>query len=101
MYHFALTGSINKMTEKEASEERSQISQQWENENTKFGKLFMGVYDWAYSDGEGGFQLHIPMLRTGGQIQKNTTATSFFGFDIYGDCFLEENSEGAEKIKKL
>ena len=101
MYHFTLTGSIDKLTNKEASDKIGEISPQWENENTKFGKLYMGVYDWAYSNDKGNFQLHIPKLRAGGEIQKNTAATSFFGFDIFGDCFLEENNDGANKMMEL
>lgn len=61
----------------------------------------MGVYNWAFSDENGVFQVHIPKLHGGGEIKKNELATSFFGFDVFGDCFLEGNNEGVQKINKF
>lgn len=78
-----------------------EISQQWEDEGTKWGTLYMGVYDWAFSNDKGMPELHIPKLRTGGEIQKNINATSFFGIDIFGDCFLKENSNGKKMIEEF
>jgi len=98
MYHFTLAGSIDKLSDAEASNKMKQISSQWEDEKTKFGKLFLGVYDWAFTNNEKGFQLHIPKLATGGEIQKNVNASSFFGFDIFGDCFLKEDNDISKAI---
>ena len=101
MYHFTLTGSIDNLSDSEASKKMTEISQQWEDETTKFGKLYMGVYDWAFTNDKGVFKLHIPKLREGGEIQKNVNATSFFGFDIFGDCFLKVNSDGTKRIAEF
>jgi hypothetical protein len=101
MYHFTLIGSIDNLSDSEASKKMTEISQQWEDEMTKFGKLYMGVYDWAFTDDEAVFELHIPKLRTGGEIQKNINATRFFGIDIFGDCFLKENSDGIKRIAEF
>ena len=101
MYHFTLTGSIDNLSDNENSEKMTQISQQWEDETTKFGKLYMGVHDWAFTNDNGVFEVHVPKLNGGGEIQKNINATSFFGFDIFGDCFLKENSEGRQMIAEF
>jgi hypothetical protein len=85
--YYKVDGSVSELTETEATKKMYEISPQWEDENTKFGKLFMGVYDWAFTDKP--FQLLIPNLRTGGSIQKNEVAIKKFGFDIFGDCFLK------------
>lgn len=96
MYHFTSTGSIELLTTKEASDKMTKISSQWEDEKTTYGKLYMGVYNWAYSNNNGNFELHIPKLNGGGEIEKNETASSFFGFDVFGDRFLEGNNEGTQ-----
>jgi hypothetical protein len=101
MYHFTLKNTVVKMTSNEAIKKMDQISPQWEDESTEFGELNMGVYDWDFSDDEKGIQLNIPKLRTGGEIQKNEKASNFFGFDIFGDCFLEENEKGLKKMSSL
>lgn len=85
--HYSIDGSLTKISKEEAVRKMDEISEQWEDEATKFGKLYLGVYDWAYT--ENPFQLLIPTLRTGGSIPKNERATQKFGFDIYGDCFLK------------
>lgn len=99
MYHFTLTQKIEELPDKDASDKMYQISQQWEDEGTPFGKLYLGVYDWAHDKQT--LDLHIPKLRTGGEIAKNERASLFFGFDIYGDCFLEANLRGVQEINKL
>ncbi|OJV52977.1 MAG: hypothetical protein BGO31_04275 [Bacteroidetes bacterium 43-16] len=85
--HYSIDGSISELSKEEAFKKMNEISQQWEDELTNFGRLYMGVYDWAYK--ENPFELLIPNLRTGGAIPKNEKASQKFGFDIYGDCFLK------------
>lgn len=89
MKHFKLDGQIEDITKQEAGKRMSKISSQWEKETTNRGKLHMGVYDWDFTSTKFGMTINIPKLRTGGEIQKNQSASDFFGFDIYGDCFLE------------
>jgi hypothetical protein len=86
-YYFPCNGEICTVSEHEANSKMNEISNQWEDESTKFGKLFMGVYDWDFD--EVTLDLKIPNLRTGGQIPINKKASLFFGFDIFGDCFLK------------
>jgi len=87
--HYPVTGAAQKITSAEANKLVDDISTQWVNENTSLGKLFMGVYDWAYTMTDNEMKLHIPKLVDGGEIPLNPNATKVFGFDIYGDCFLE------------
>ena len=85
--YYPVVGNVSTLTAEEATKKMYEITGQWEDENTKFGKLFMGVYDWAFTDNP--FQILIPRLRTGGSIPKNEEASEKFGFDIFGDCFLK------------
>ena len=87
--HYLVTGEVKKLQDDEAQKMMSEISSQWEDEDTSFGKLFMGVFDWAYKKTSIGIELEIPKLASGGTIPLNTIASKKFGFDIYGDCFLE------------
>ncbi len=91
-YHFFPNGTVEKIADAEAHTRMNNISQQWEDENHKLGKLFLGVYDWAFSGGT----IHIPNLRTGGRVPANPTADGVFGGDpLYGDCFLKPNNNVA------
>jgi hypothetical protein len=87
--HYPVTGNVQQIPDAQAHQLMNTISPQWEDETTPFGKLYMGVFDWAYSNTPNGMQLHIPNLASGGSIPLNTNATQKFGFDIYGDCFLK------------
>lgn len=93
-YYFPVTGLPQKYEDKTTFDKMDEISSQWEDEQTQFGKLLMGVFDWDFSDGE----IKIPNLRTGGSIPQNEFASDFFGFTIYGECFLKPN---ADKIIEL
>jgi len=86
--HYSVDGSVTQLPKEDASKKMHEISEQWEDETTYFGKLFMGVFDWDY-DKNNPFKPLIPNLRSGGTIPKNEVATKKFGFDIYGDCFLK------------
>ena len=88
-YYFPVSGNPQKITNKEAVSKMKNISSQWEDEETTYGTLWMGVFDWASSKQGNVFKVDIPNLKTGGSIPKNVIASSFFGFDIYGKCFLE------------
>lgn len=85
--YYPVGGPVEKMTEKEATTKMYEIAKQWEDKSTTYGKLFMGVYDWAFTQNP--FQILAPNLRTGGAIPKNENASKKFGFDIYGDVFLK------------
>lgn len=87
--HYSIDGEIKDVSDQEAHQKMNEVSDQWEDETTSHGKLFMGVFDWAYSNRNGEVVIEIPNLRTGGAIPKNEKATEEFGFDIYGDCFLK------------
>lgn len=87
--HYLVTGEVKQLQDKDAQKMMGIISSQWEDETTPFGKLFMGVFDWAYKKTSNGIELEIPNLASGGSIPLNTNGTKKFGFDIYGDCFLK------------
>jgi len=97
-YYLSVNDKPLKLEDKETFIKMDEISSQWEDEITPYGKLLMGVFDWDFTTGKLGIELKIPNLRNGGSIAKNETATSFFGFDIFGDCFLKPNEN---KIKEI
>lgn len=87
--HYPVTGDIQQISVEQAQKLMDSISDQWEDEQTSFGKLYMGVFDWDYKNTPTRMEILIPNLRGGGQIPLNKTATDKFGFEIYGDCFLK------------
>lgn len=87
--HFPANGPSVQIEDSKAKSLMSAISNQWENEDTDHGTLYMAVYDWAFTTSARGVELHIPKLKTGGSIPLNKIATDKFGFEIYGDCFLK------------
>ncbi|MFF5382606.1 hypothetical protein [Pedobacter suwonensis] len=87
--HYSIDGSVTKLSKEDAIKKMDEISEQWEDETTSFGKLLIGVFDWAYEETTNGIKLKIPNLADGGSVPKNDVATKKFGFDIYGDCFLK------------
>ncbi|MDL2243295.1 hypothetical protein LJB84_00415 [Bacteroidales bacterium OttesenSCG-928-J19] len=87
--HYSIDGSVTKLSKENAVKKMDEISEQWEDETTNFGILYMGVFDWAYEKTRNGIELKIPNLANGGSVLKNDVATKKFGFDIYGDCFLK------------
>ena len=87
--HYPVRGQAQLISDAQALQLMNQISSQWEDEQTPFGRLYMGVYDWDYKNTSMGVELLIPNLKGGGSIPLNQTATSKFGFEIYGDCFLK------------
>ncbi len=87
--HYPVTGNVQQIQDAQAHQMMNSISSQWEDETTPFGKLFMGVFDWAYEETQNGIELKIPNLADGGSVPLNVNATVKFGFDIYGDCFLK------------
>jgi hypothetical protein len=87
--HYPVTGAIVVLNDEEATTLMNTISPQWEDEETNFGKIFVGVYDWAFSKTKNGMEIHMPKLRLGGEIPLNKQATTKFGMDIFGDCFLK------------
>lgn len=87
--HYSTDGQTNDISIKEAHELMDSISNQWEDESTDLGKLFVGVFDWDYTSTDSGIELNIPKLAVGGEIPLNEAATKEFGFEIYGDCFLK------------
>lgn len=98
-YYFAINEKPQKQEVKEAIKKMDEISTQWEDEDTPFGKLFLGVFDWDYTNGKYGVELKIPNLRNGGSIPKNETASAFFGFDIFGECFLKPKADKIVEIE--
>lgn len=99
MYHyFPVTGNIAKMLKEKASVRMDEISDQWEDEETPYGELYLGVHDWAYSQTAQGIELHIPKLASGGSVPLNELASNFFDFEIYGDCFLKADKSQVEAI---
>lgn len=92
--YYPVTGAVQQLTNEEAHKKMNKISSQWEDETTPLGKLFMGVYDWAYTSTDNNgvhfMNTDIPNLRTGGSIPENVNASRVFGFIIYGDCFLKK-----------
>lgn len=88
--HYPVTGNVQQIQDAQAHQMMNSISSQWEDETTPFGKLFMGVFDWAYEETKHGIELKIPNLADGGSVPLNVNATQKFGFDIYGDCFLKK-----------
>jgi hypothetical protein len=87
--HYSVSGNVQDLTDEQAGQMMDSISTQWEDEKTPLGRLYMGVFDWAYSKTDKGIILDIPNLRTGGAIPLNENAKKVFGFDIFGDCFLK------------
>lgn len=87
--HYPANDDVQQIQDEEAHKLMNSISSQWEDEMTNFGKLFMGVFDWAYEKTANGIELKIPNLASGGSIPLNKNATEKFGFEIYGDCFLK------------
>jgi hypothetical protein len=87
--HYSIDSMVTKLDLKEAQDLMNEISDQWEDEQTEFGKLLTGVFDWDYKKTPQGIEVLIPNLRNGGSIPKNDNASKKFGFDIYGDCFLK------------
>ena len=87
--HYTINGSVTKLSSEDALKKMNEISEQWEEETTSFGKLFMGVFNWAYENTAKGIELKIPNLADGGSVPINDIASKKFGFIIYGDCFLK------------
>lgn len=87
--HYPVTETVEQIDDSQASKLMNSISSQWEDEQTPFGKLYMGVYNWDYKNTPNGMELLIPNLRGGGSVPLNKEATKKFGFEIYGDCFLK------------
>ena len=87
--HYSTDGQTNDISIEEAHKLMDSISNQWEDESTDLGKLYMGVFDWDYTSTDSGIELNIPKLAGGGEIPLNKVATKEFGFEIYGDCFLK------------
>lgn len=85
--HYDINGSVTKLTTDQAMKKMNEISEQWEDEKTIFGKLFIAVYDWAFDKET--LEILIPNLRTGGSVPKNNEASKKFGGSIFGDCFLK------------
>lgn len=88
-YYFPTIGRISIIDKTDLSSKMDIISSQWEDEITDWGTLYMGVFDWVYSENNGSLELLIPQLASGGSIPKNETASNLFGFDVYGECFLK------------
>lgn len=89
--HYSINGNVTKLSKEDAVKKMDEISEQWEDENTDFGILFLGVFNWAYEITNYEIALKIPNLVGGGSVPKNDVATQKFGFEIYGDCFLKLN----------
>lgn len=87
--HYSVDGNVQQIQDAQAHQLMDSISSQWEDETTKFGKLYMGVFDWAYDETPNGIEMKIPNLASGGSVPLNVNATQKFGFEIYGDCFLK------------
>lgn len=87
--HYSVDGIVTNLSKEDAIKKMSEICDQWEDETTVFGKLSMGVFDWEFEETEEGIDLKIPNLADGGVVPKNDVATTKFGFDIFGDCFLK------------
>lgn len=87
--HYSTDGSVTKLSKTDAVKKMDEISEQWEDEVTDFGKLFTGVFDWAVEKTKNMIEIKIPNLAGGGTVPKNEVATKKFGIDIYGDCFLK------------
>lgn len=98
-YHFATDDTVEIISKELAIKKMNDISSQWEDESTSFGKLHLGVYDWDYNKVT--LELNIPKLITGGKIPINQKASSFFGFEIFGDCFLIPIPSQISKIDSL
>lgn len=88
--HYPVQGDVQELSDEDAQKLMDEISQQWEDEKTPFGKLYTGVHDWDFTSTGTVIKVNIPKLRTGGEMPLNTTAKAKFGFDIYGDCFLKK-----------
>lgn len=87
--HYSIESTVVQISQADAAKKMHEISEQWEDEITPFGKLFMGVFDWDFEEKPNGIELKIPNLAGGGSIPLNVKATEKFGFEIYGDCFLK------------
>ena len=46
--HYPTNTDVQQIQNEEAHKLMNNISSQWEDKMTNFGKLFMGVFDWAY-----------------------------------------------------
>jgi hypothetical protein len=87
--YYPVSGTVRDVQNEEAQFLMNQQSSQWEDERTEHGILLMAVYDWASFMRDSEFVIDIPNLREGGNVALNTHASAFFGFEIYGDCFLK------------
>jgi hypothetical protein len=87
--HYSTTGDVQQIQDTQAHQMMDNISSQWEDEATQDGKLFIGVFDWAYEETSNGIELKIPNLAGGGSVPLNVNASKKFGLEIYGDCFLK------------
>jgi len=95
-YHFPVQGAIQKISDATAQVLMSQISNQWEDEPTPYGKLFLGVYDWAFSKQGTTLKIEAPNLIGGGSVPNNENAAATLGGEpIYGDCFLKPKDANA------
>lgn len=87
--YYPIEGNVRDISDAEAHQLMNEICEQWEDEITPLGRLFMGVYDWDFSNTPLGMEINIPNLRTGGAVPKNEVGSAEFGFEIFGDCFLK------------
>lgn len=61
---------------------------QLRKENTYFGTLYVGEYDWAGEVKDGEWVTRPPYLKDGGKVPSNQTVWGMFGLKVYGDCYL-------------
>jgi hypothetical protein len=87
--HYSCTKPSSNISDSDANDLMDGISDQWEDESTPLGKVFLPVFDWDYTETPAGIELRIPFLASGEEIPYNSEASKDFGFDIYGDCFLK------------
>jgi len=100
-YYIPVNGQVEKYFDKtKVSELMNEISPQWEDEASPMGKVYMGVYDWAYKEKDNGIELLIPNLVGGGKVPTNIIAQKLIGGVIYGDCFLLVKEEDIPAIDK-
>lgn len=96
-YHISPTNNIQKFSNEDGSKKMYELCSQWEDETTPHGKLFLGVYDWAFS----GSTINFPKLRTGGSVLKNEKISKLLGNEIFGDCFLKISDKDEAKTDAL
>lgn len=64
--YYSVKGEVQQVNDAQASQMMNSISSQWEDEQTPFGKLYFGVYDWDYITTKNRTEILFPNLRGGG-----------------------------------